>query len=223
MKIKLIPNNERPREKLLQQGAAILTDSELLAIFIRTGVKGKSALDIARELLMKFGNLRNLLNSPQKEICAFPGLGKTKFVEIHAGLELTKRYLAASLEKQNIIDNNALACLFLIAKMRNLPHEVFACIFLDNSNQVISYEELFQGTINNAVIYPRKILQRALELNAAAIIFAHNHTSGPATPSNADRELTLELHKLLAAIDVKLLDHIIIGSNDYFSFTQNGG
>lgn len=220
MNINSWPIHDRPREKLLSQGPAALSDSELLAIFIRTGIKGKSAIDIARILLQKFGNLRNLLNCKAEELYRTSGFGKAKYAEIQAALELSRRHLAANLEHQNIINNRELAQQFLSAKMRNLRHEVFACIFLDVGNQIISFEVLFEGTINNATVYPRKIVQRALELNAAAIIFAHNHTAGPAIPSISDKQLTKELTNLLEILDIKVLDHIIIGQNNCFSFMK---
>lgn len=214
------PINERPREKLLTQGAAALSDSELLAIFIRTGIKGKTAVDLARELLHQHGNLRNLLTSNLETIGKLAGFGKAKYAEIQAALELARRHLQATLNDKDIINNADLAALYLTAKLRDCKNEIFACLFLNNQHQVISYNELFQGSINNATIYPREVVKKALEYNASNVILAHNHTSGPPTPSLADKRLTKEMQKILAIIEVQVVDHIIISENTFFSFAK---
>ncbi|EKE01055.1 MAG: DNA repair protein RadC [uncultured bacterium] len=211
------PAAERPREKLLEHGAKNLSDAELLAIFIRNGTKGKTAVDLARTLLNYFGGLRNLLDAGEDQICSFPGLGKAKYAELQATLEISRRHLAEQLIRTNVISNAETAYLYLTAKLRNYQHEVFACLFLDNQNRVIHYEELFHGTINSTTVYPREIVKTALHHNAAAVIFAHNHTSGTPTPSLQDKQLTKTLTKILCPLDIKVLDHIIIGNNSYIA------
>jgi DNA repair protein RadC len=220
MKINTWPQQERPREKLLQRGAATLSDAELLAIFIHTGIKGKTALDIARDILAKHGNLRVFLEHDQKTICQHQGLGKAKYALLQAALELAKRNLELTLQKKDNIKHATAAYAFLAAKLRDRPNEVFACLFLNNANQVISYDELFVGTINNATVYPREIVKKALEYNAAKVILSHNHTSGSSRPSFEDKHLTNEIKKILAVVDIKVIDHIIIGKNDYYSFSE---
>jgi DNA repair protein RadC len=214
------PINERPREKLLARGADSLSDSELLAIFIRTGIKGKTAVDLARELLQQHGDLRTLLVSSPDTIGKLAGFGKAKYAELQAALELARRHLKATLNDKDIINNADLAYLYLTAKLRDCKNEIFACLFLNNQNQVISYNELFQGSINNATIYPREIVTKALEYNASNVILAHNHTSGPPTPSLTDKRLTQEMQRILAIIEVKVVDHIIISENTFFSFAK---
>ena len=189
------PLPERPREKLLEHGAKNLSDAELLALFIRNGTKGKTALDLSRTLLNYFGGLRNLLDASKEQICNFPGIGKAKYAELQATIEIAKRYLEEQLIHTNVISNAETAYLYLTAKLRNYQHEVFACLFLDNQNHVIHYEELFHGTINNTTIYPREIAKIALHYNASAIIFAHNHTSGTPTPSPQDKKNHLSFNQ----------------------------
>ena len=209
------PITERPREKLLERGAKILSNAELLAIFIRSGTRGKTAVDLAHELLKHFGGLRHLLDASEAQICNFRGLGKAKYAELQATLEISRRYLEGQLMQTNIVSNPKTAHLYLAAKLRNYQHEVFACLLLDNKNHLIHYEELFRGTINNTTVYPREIVKLALHHNAAAIIFAHNHPSGTPTPSPQDRALTSTLTEILRPLDIKVLDHIIIGKNGY--------
>jgi DNA repair protein RadC len=216
------PLNERPREKLLDKGASSLSDAELLAIFLRTGCRGKTAVDLARSLLQHFGSLRTLLHASSKAVCAHVGLGKTKFAQLAAITELNRRYLEEPLYQQDIFKNSKDTIRFLNAKLRHLEYEVFACLFLDNRNYLIAYEEICRGTHNKSTIYPREIIKRTLELNAAAIIFAHNHPSGHTEPSTDDRELTAHLQKILASIDVQVFDHLIIGHEQSFSFAQAG-
>jgi len=209
------PIKERPREKLLARGAKNLSDADLLAIFIRSGTRGKTAVDLAHELLKHFGGLRHLLDASEEQICNFRGLGKAKYAELQATLEISRRYLEEQLMQSNVISNTKIAHLYLAAKLRNYQHEVFACLFLDNQNHLIHYEELFHGTINNTTVYPREIVKIALQHNTAAVIFAHNHPSGTPTPSQQDKELTNALINILRPLDIRVLDHIIIGSNDY--------
>lgn len=216
------PVNEKPREKLLSEGAQSLSDSELLAIILRTGVKGMPVLDFARELIQKFQGIRNLLEASPQELCVFPGLGKAKCAEIKVIVEIAKRYLSESLKSGSALTNSEETRNYLTFCLRGRPQEVFACLFLDTQCRVIRYEELFHGTIHEAKIYPREVVKRALQLNASSVIFAHNHPSGDATPSMADRLITERLKFALASIDIKVLDHLVIGEGKIHSFAENG-
>lgn len=222
MGIKEWPLAERPREKLLSRGAEALSDAELLAIFIRTGVRGKTALDLARDALGRLGGLRQLCESDAAAVCQAPGLGMAKFVQISAALELGRRYLASRLPKSDILSSPADTRRFLEARMKGKPREVFACLYLDNRHRVICYEELFQGTIDGASVHPREVVRRALRHNAAAMIVTHNHPSGVAEPSRADRALTRRLQDAASLIDVRLLDHIVVGDGETVSFAERG-
>jgi DNA repair protein RadC len=222
MSIASWPNKEQPREKLISHGAETLSDTELLAIFIRCGTKGKTAIDLARLLLQRFGSIRNLLDADLTQICQSPGLGRTKYTELKAAVELTRRYLHEKIHHTNIISNAKAAYLFLTAKLRDRKQEIFACLFLDNQNRLLHYEELFFGTINSANVYPREIIKMALQHNASGLIFAHNHTSGASTPSPHDKILTQKLRKILEPLSIRVLDHIIIGSNSYTSLAKTG-
>ena len=216
------PDAERPREKLLERGASALSDAELLAIFLRTGIPGKSAVDLARELIQDYGGLRRLFEASQDEFCAVPGLGMAKYVQIQAVLEMGRRYLEQTLTKGEALISTVETKRFLSARLRHQPHEVFACVFLDNKNRVTGFEELFFGTIDGASVYPRQIVRRALYHNAAALIFAHNHPSGIAEPSRADVQITRRLKEALNLIDVRVLDHLIIGDGDIVSLAEQG-
>ncbi len=222
MSIKNWPARERPRERLLENGAASLSDTELLAIVLGTGVKGCSALDLARRLLEEFGNLTRLFTSPLQEFCQHAGLGHAKFVQMQAMLELSRRYMREGLEERDVMSSSELTREYLRARMRHYPHEVFACLYLDNQHRVVRFEELFFGTIDGAAVYPREVVKRCLHHNAAAVIFAHNHPSGVAEPSHADVAITLRLKSALSTIDVRVLDHIIIGSKDVVSLAERG-
>jgi DNA repair protein RadC len=222
MSIRDWPDAERPREKLLQRGAAALSDAELLAIFLRTGVSGRSAVDLARDLLNHYGGLRPLLEADQQSFCDNPGLGPTKYVQLQAVLELGRRYLEATLQRGDALQSVADTRRYLTARLRHEPHEVFACLFLDNRHRVIAFEELFHGTIDGASVHPRQIVKRVLYHNAAALILAHNHPSGIAEPSRADEQITLRLKEALALIDVRVLDHMIIGDGQVVSFAERG-
>ncbi len=216
------PEAERPREKLLQRGADALTDAELLAIFLRTGTKGKTAIDLAYTLLNDFSSLRNLFNADLDDFCKIKGVGPAKYVQLQAVLEMSTRYLKESIEKQDAISSPEDTRQFLKGKLRHKPYEVFAALFLDNRHQVIHFEELFRGTIDGASVYPREVVKKALEYNAAAMIVAHNHPSGIAEPSQADEHITLRLKKALDLVDIRLLDHIIIGDGDITSLAERG-
>ena len=222
MSIKHWPAQERPREKLLAQGAATLSDAELLAIFLRTGITGRSAVELARDLLIEFNGLRPLLESGEKAFCAHKGLGPAKYVQLQAVLEMSRRHLAASLSRGDALCSPEDTRNYLSAQLRHYPYEVFACLFLDNRNRVIAFEELFRGTINGASVHPREVIRRALQHNAAALILAHNHPSGVAEPSQADRQLTERLKETLSQVDVRVLDHIVVGDGEQVSFAERG-
>lgn len=213
---------ERPREKLLSQGAGVLSEAELLAIFLRTGIAGKTAVDLARELLLDFGGLRPLLEASQNQFCEHKGLGPAKFAQLQAVLEMARRHLQQQLTEQDAFTRPDLVFDFVSARLRHLPHEVFACLFLDNQHRLIRYEELFRGTLDSASVYPREVAKRALELNAGALIFTHNHPSGDATPSDSDRRITLRLVEAMSLLDIRVLDHCIVGNAKVVSMAQLG-
>jgi len=212
---------ERPREKLLTRGAHALSDAELLAIFLRTGVEGLSAVDLARELLSKFGGLRPLLQADLDTFCAGHGLGPAKFAQLQAVLEMGRRHLFESLQRGESLSGPDNTREFLAARLRDLPFEVFACLFLDNRHRVIAFEELFRGTLDGASVHPREVVRRALHHNAAALIFAHNHPSGVAEPSRADEHITNRLKDSLALVDIRVLDHFVVGDT-VMSFVERG-
>jgi len=216
------PINERPREKLLCKGARSLSDAELLAIFIRTGIAGKTAVDLARDILDEKGSLRSLLESREQDLCKAKGIGTAKFVQFQAALELGRRYLESTLERGNVLENPDDTRNFLKASLRSRDYEVFACLFLDNRHRVIRFDEMFNGTIDGASVHPREVVKRALLYNAAAVILAHNHPSGVAEPSRADETLTQRLREALALIDVRVLDHFVIGDGEVTSFAERG-
>lgn len=216
------PEADRPREKLLQRGSQALTDAELLAIFLRTGVKGKSALDLAQLLLKDFGDLRSLLGADRKRFCEAKGLGQVKYVQLQAAVELTKRYLRQCLHRSNVLTSPEDTRNYLLSELSGQAHEVFACLFLDTKNRIIKFETLFYGTIDGASIYPREVVRRAIDHNAAAVIFTHNHPSGIAEPSNADIAITQRLKEALQLIDVRVLDHFVIGDGYGISLAERG-
>ncbi|MBX3708684.1 MAG: DNA repair protein RadC [Gammaproteobacteria bacterium] len=216
------PREDRPREKLLNKGEQALTDAELIAIILKSGTRGKTALDIAKELLSEFGNLKKLLRAPPRSLMKKQGIGSAKYASLRATIELGKRYLNERLPTGAVLNNTRVTQRFLADRLRDFTNEVFACLFLDNHLKLISYNELFYGTINEANVYPREIVRRALEHNAAKIILAHNHPSGRPTPSAADREVTLLIKNALGLVDIEVIDHIIIGNPENFSFAEAG-
>jgi DNA repair protein RadC len=222
MGIKQWPAEERPREKLLQRGPEALTDAELLAIFLRTGTPGKSAVDLARDLLASFGSLKALLGADQQRFCLANGLGQAKYAQLQAVLEMARRHFNEILQHGNALTSPDVTRAYLSAKLRGYSYEVFACLYLDNQNRVIAFEELFRGTIDGASVYPREVAKQALRHNAAAVIFAHNHPSGANEPSLADRHITEKLKLALALFDIKVLDHMIVGDGRPFSFAEQG-
>ncbi|MDB5986595.1 MAG: hypothetical protein JWR16_1648 [Nevskia sp.] len=216
------PEGERPREKLLARGPEALSDAELLAIFLRTGVPGKTAVDLARDLLSRFGGLRPLLRAEQAEFCLAKGLGEAKFAQLQAVLEMARRNLAQELVQRDLLSDPQATRRFLAARLRDLDVEAFAAIFLDSQHRVILFEVLARGSIDSASVYPREVVKRALASGAAALIFAHNHPSGNAEPSAADRALTERLKQALATVDIRVLDHLVIGEGAPASFAERG-
>ncbi|MBZ0093613.1 MAG: RadC family protein [Burkholderiales bacterium] len=216
------PEGERPREKLLQRGAASLSDAELLAIFLRTGVAGLSAVDLARTLLQHFGNLTALFASDLKQFGAMHGMGPAKYVQLQAVLEMARRALGEEIRSGDAMASPAAVRDYLRLQLQGLRHEVFIGVFLDAQNRVIGVEELFRGTLTQTSVYPREVVKRALHHNAAALIFAHNHPSGVAEPSHADMALTAALKQALALVDVNVLDHFIVGSGCALSLAERG-
>lgn len=222
MSIAQWPASERPREKLLTQGPSALSDAELLAIFLRIGCAGKSAVDLARELLSQYGGLRPLLESSQAEFCRGLGLGAAKYAQLQAVLEMARRHLSASMQAGDLLSSPQLVRDYLRAQLRHRQRELFAVLWLDNQNRLIAYEELFQGTIDGASVYPREVVKQALARNAAAVILAHNHPSGVAEPSQADERLTRRLQAALELVDIRVLDHLVVGEGEIVSFAERG-
>jgi DNA repair protein RadC len=215
------PMDERPREKLLLKGAPSLSDAELLAIFLRTGMPGLSAVDMSRHLLTEFGSLRRLLSASENEFCKHKGLGKAKYAQLQAVLEMAGRHLSESVKRQDCLTSPADTIAYLHSQLRDRQHEVFACVMLDNRNRVIVFREMFRGTIDGASVYPREIVKQALADNAASVILAHNHPSGVAEPSQADIRITERLKKALALVDIRVLDHVIVG-DETLCFSERG-
>ncbi|MDP2229260.1 MAG: DNA repair protein RadC [Moraxellaceae bacterium] len=216
------PEAERPREKLIAHGPTALSDAEILAIFIRTGLRSHTALDLARDWIGVFGGLRGFLDASTRELMDLPGLGPAKYAELQAALELGRRHLAATLERTDVMSSPEATYRFLTARLRNLRHEVFAILFLDCQQHLIAFEELFRGSLDSCVVHPRQVIERALHFNASAVILAHNHPSGMAEPSGADRHITDRLRQALELIDVRVLDHVIIGEERTPSFAERG-
>jgi DNA repair protein RadC len=213
---------DRPREKLLQRGASALTDAELLAIFLRTGVQGKTAVDLARDLLADFGSLKALLDADQQRFCLARGLGDAKYAQLQAVLEMARRHFKEILQRGDVLTSPDITRAYLSAQLRGYSYEVFACLFLDNQHRVIQLDELFRGSIDSASVYPREVVKRALQYNAAAVIFAHNHPSGVSEPSSADKHITEKLKQALALFDIRVLDHFIIGDGEPYSLAEHG-
>lgn len=222
MAIKHWPQENRPREKLLNKGPQALTDAELLAIFLRVGHKGVNAIDMARGLICHFGGLGPLLKADQTAFCAAKGLGPAKYCQLQATLELTKRYLEEQLCNEYVFDSPNKVRDYLAVQMRDYQREVFVALFLDTRHRLIEFNELFQGTIDAASVYPRELAKLALQKNAAAVIVAHNHPSGNAEPSIADVEITKRLKISLDTLDIRLLDHFIIGKGNVVSLADMG-
>jgi len=212
---------DRPREKLLIKGAEALTDAELLAIFLRTGIKGKTAVDLARDLLNENGGLTPLLSADEQCFCQNKGLGQAKYVQLQAVVEMSRRFLKEKLQRGDALNNVTDVKNYLQSRLQNYPYEVFSCLFLDNKHRVIAYEELFYGTIDSASVHPREVLRKVLQHNAAALVLAHNHPSGVAEPSQSDIAITSKLKQVLGIIEVRVLDHFVIG-DEIVSFAERG-
>jgi len=215
------PIEQRPREKLLAQGSHTLSDAELLAIFLRTGIRGKTAVDLSEELLHGFSGLRQLLKADITTFCEHPGLGSAKYAQLQAVLEMARRYLFEGLQRGDSLNSPQETRQYLSGQLRDYPHEVFAVLFLDQRNRVICYEEMFRGTIDGASVYPREVVKKSLEHNAAAVIFAHNHPSGVAEPSQSDERITQRLKDALSLVDIRVLDHFVVG-DEVVSFAERG-
>jgi DNA repair protein RadC len=220
--IKDWPSQERPRERLLKQGAKSLSDVELLAIFLRTGTRNISAVDLARQLLQQFGSLSQLLKASQSDFCAAMGLGEAKYTQLQAVMEMSRRVHADGLSQGQTTTKAADAANFLMAELGDRPAEVFGALFLDTKHHILAFEELFHGTIDHTLVHPREFIRRVMHHNAARIILAHNHPSGDTTPSQADIELTKSLKNALDMLDVKLLDHLVVGKNAFCSLAERG-
>lgn len=213
-------NELMPREKLLKFGADALSDAELLAIFLRTGIKGIPVMDLSESVLTAFGSLRGLLSATLEDFCKIKGLGQIQYIQLQATKEMTKRYLSQQMKVNEMVDSPYLAVMYFQSELESWEREVFMVIFLDNQNRLIKTEKMFYGTINQASVHPREIIKEALKCNAAAILVAHNHPSGNCTPSEADRYLTRKIEMACDLIDLRFVDHIIVGKGDYFSFEE---
>jgi DNA repair protein RadC len=222
MKISDFLKHERPREKLLNLGPRSLTDAELLAIFLRTGYQGCSAIELAQLVLKKFGSLRALCHATEQDFCLQKGLGQAKYVQLQASLEMSQRYMAEKLERTEYFNSVEQTQKYVIAKLRDKPHEVFAILMLDSQHRLIKFRPMFYGTIDCASVYPRVLVQQALKDNAAAVILAHNHPSGVAEPSQADKTITKRIVDAFALLDIKVLDHFVVGDGVATSFAQRG-
>ena len=216
------PANERPREKLIELGAEALSDAELLAIFLRVGVTGKSAVDLARDLLTQFGSLNGIFAATENELSQVHGIGTSKYVQLQAIFEMSRRALSEQLQQRDVFKSPQAVRDYLVLKLGSLTKEVFLVLFLDTQNRLLASEEMFSGSLSETSVYPREVVKRALHHNAASVIFAHNHPSGIAQQSQADELLTKQLKQALALIDVRVLDHFIVAGNNTLSFSERG-
>ncbi|HBA08287.1 MAG: JAB domain-containing protein [Methylotenera sp.] len=216
------PASERPREKLIEMGADALSDAELLAIFLRVGVVGKSAVDLARDLLSQFGSLNGIFAATERELSQVHGIGTSKYVQLQAIFEMSRRALNEQLQARDVFQSPQQVRNYLVLKLGALTREVFMVLFLDAQNRLHAAEELFNGTLTQTSVYPREVVKRAIHHNAASVIFAHNHPSGVAQQSAADELITQQLKQALALIDVRVLDHFIVAGNQTLSFAERG-
>lgn len=222
LKIPDWPVGERPREKLLLEGGAGLSDAELIAVLLGAGTPGNSAVELARFLMKEFGGIRGTLNATSNDLIRIRGIGQAKAAVLLAARESGQRYLRERLRPGVSIGSPADSREFLLATLRDRPHEVFCCLFMDNRHRVLAFDELFRGTIDAAAVYPREIVKQALHRNAAAVILAHNHPSGVAEPSQSDQLITRRIRDALDLVDVRLLDHFVIGDNSCVSLASRG-
>ena len=216
------PANERPREKLIELGAEALSDAELLAIFLRVGVTGKSAVDLARDLLTQFGSLNGIFAATENELSQVHGIGTSKYVQLQAIFEMSRRALSEQLQQRDVFKSPQAVRDYLVLKLGSLTKEVFLVLFLDTQNRLLASEEIFSGSLSETSVYPREVVKRALHHNAASVIFAHNHPSGITQQSQADELLTKQLKQALALVDVQVLDHFIVAGNNTLSFSERG-
>ena len=214
--------DERPRERLLAHGAESLSDAELLAIFLRTGTTGMPVMTMARTLINRFGSLRGLMTASRSQFCDTKGMGTAKYAQVQAAMEMARRVMDEPLRQGDPLRSPDDTRRFLTSRLGTYPHEVFAGLFLDNRHRIIQYRELFRGTIDGAAVYPREVVRQALEDNAAAVIFAHNHPSGVAEPSDADVALTRRLKEALTLVDIRVLDHMVVGHGEVVSLAERG-
>jgi DNA repair protein RadC len=222
MTIRDWPKTERPREKLLERGAYALSDAELLAVLLGSGTRGGSAVELARDLLKEFGSLRDLLTSERSRCLRQRGVGVARYSLLQAALELTRRHYRETLRIGSALSDPDATRTFLVAQLRDRPFEVFCCLHLDNRHRLIAFDEMFRGTLDTASVHPREIVRAVLLHNSAAVILAHNHPSGVVDPSQADELITRRVKEALALVDVRVLDHIIIGDSRCFSFAEHG-
>ena len=223
MNLQQWPSQERPREKLLAAGAQRLSDAELLALVLgSSGLRGSNVVDLARGMLSAHHSLRELLSADRSALLATRGLGEAGYCRLQAALELARRHYAEALRSGPLLDSPAATHRFLIAQLRDQPHELFCCLHLDNRHRLIAFDELFRGTIDGASVHPREVVKQALRRNAAAVILAHNHPSGIAEPSQADELITRRLREALALVDIRVLDHCIVGDSSCLSFAERG-
>ena len=216
------PKNERPREKLLQQGAQALSDAELLAVLLGCGTPRRNVLELARAHIAAFGSLRELLTAEWPRWSDKEGVGLARYATIRAALELARRHLLESLKVGSALAAPETTQRFLLTQLRDRPYEVFCCLFLDSRHRLIAFEELFRGTTDSAQVHAKEVLRQTLFHNASAVIFAHNHPSGVMEPSQADEWITKRLKEALALVDVRVLDHLIVGDGSCFSFSEHG-
>ena len=216
------PAAERPREKLIELGAEALSDAELLAIFLRVGVVGKSAVDLARDLLTKFDSLNGIFAATEHELSQVHGIGSSKYVQLQAIFEMSRRALNEQLQQNDVLSSPQAVRDYLVLKLGSLTKEVFLVLFLDTQNRLVATEEMFSGSLKSTSVYPREVLKRALHHNAASVIFAHNHPTGIAQQSTADELLTKQLKQALDLVDVRVLDHFIVAGNNTLSFSEKG-
>ncbi|MGI2259646.1 RadC family protein [Shewanella sp. GXUN23E] len=222
MGIKDWPEGEGPRDKLLTKGCSSLSDAELLAVLLRNGTPGESAVTLGRRLLAEFGGIRALFCAPKSKVCRLRGVGSVKYAQLQAAAELARRIARENLLRGQVLTNPDLTRDYLMTQLADRPYEVFAILLLDSQHRVIQFVELFRGTIDSASVYPREVVSLVLENNAAAVIVCHNHPSGIAEPSQADRRITERLKNALATIDVSLLDHMVVGDREIVSFAERG-
>ena len=216
------PTAERPREKLIELGAEALSDAELLAIFLRVGVTGKSAVDLARDLITQFGSLNGIFAATEHELSQVHGIGTSKYVQLQAIFEMSRRALSEQLQQRDVFKSPQAVRDYLVLKLGSLTKEVFLVLFLDTQNRLLASEEMFSGSLSETSVYPREVVKRALHHNAASVIFAHNHPSGIAQQSQADELITKQLKQALVLIDVRVLDHFIVAGNNTLSFSERG-